>query len=123
MTGGLWRAVVPPFRILDPALRRAEALLLAEVAAALPDERRAAARLNDRLSVATLQLACPAGRWRLTIPQLPGAAAGALAVVVAAGGDWRRIKCCIHCGRPFLDRTNGASRRGCADHPARRRPR
>jgi hypothetical protein len=44
----------------------------------------------------------------------------ALAVLVAAAGDWRRVKCCVHCGRPFLDRTNGASRRGCADHPARR---
>jgi predicted RNA-binding Zn ribbon-like protein len=121
MTDGLWRAVVPPFRVLDPGLHRAEALLLADVAGALPDEPGAAARLNRRLAVVTLRLDRRDRRWRLAVPHADDRAAVALAVLVAAGGDWRRVKCCVHCGRPFLDRTNGASRRGCSDHPARRR--
>jgi len=47
-------------------------------------------------------------------------AAVALALLVAAGGGWRRLKCCVHCGQPFLDRTNGNTRRGRVAHPARR---
>jgi hypothetical protein len=112
--------------MLDPALRRAEALLptaLADICAALPDERAAASRLNRALTGATLRLTFWDARWHITITgrDARAEAVAALAVLVAAGG-WRRLKCCVRCGRPFVDRTNGVSRRGCADHPARPRP-
>jgi predicted RNA-binding Zn ribbon-like protein len=121
---GLWRGVVPPFRILDPALRRAEALLptaLADICAVLPDERGAARRLNRALAAATLRIEYRDGLWRIAVPDPVAEATAALAVLVAAAGGWRRLKRCVHCGRTFVDRTNGASRLGCADHPARPR--
>jgi predicted RNA-binding Zn ribbon-like protein len=121
MTDGLWRGVVPPYRILDPALRDAEALLataFADVCAVLPDERAAARRLNRLLAGATLRVEPFGGRWRIAVTDPVGAAATALALVAVAGG-WRRLKRCVRCGRTFVDRTNGASRRGCALHPAR----
>ena len=113
--------------MLDPALRRAEALLptaLVDICAVLPDERAAASRLNRALAGATLRLTCRDGHWHITIRarDARAEAVAALAILVAAGG-WRRLKRCVRCGRPFLDRTNGVSRRGCVDHPARpRRP-
>jgi predicted RNA-binding Zn ribbon-like protein len=122
MTDGLWRGVVPPYRILDPALRHAEALLptaFADVCAVLPDERTAARRLNGLLAAATPRVELDDGRWRLTVTDPVGAAATALALLTVTGG-WRRLKRCVRCGRAFVDRTNGATRRGCADHPARR---
>lgn len=111
--------------MLDPALRRAGAMLpavLSDICAALPDERVAAIRLNRALAGATLRLTFRDARWRITITgrDARAEAVAALAILVAAGG-WRRLKCCVRCGRPFVDRTNGASRRGCADHPARPR--
>jgi predicted RNA-binding Zn ribbon-like protein len=118
----LWRGVVPPFRILDPALRRAEALLptaLADICSVLPDERTAARRLNRALAAATLRMEYRDGLWRIAVRGPEAEATAALAVLVAAGG-WRRLKRCVHCGRAFVDRTNGASRLGCAEHPARR---
>ena len=121
--GALLRGVVPPYRMLDPALRRAEALLptaFADICAALPDERAAARRLNRALTGATLRLILRDGRWHVTVRarNARAEAVAALAILVAAGG-WRRLKCCVRCGQPFVDRTNGVSRRGCADHPAR----
>ncbi|GIJ55387.1 hypothetical protein [Virgisporangium aurantiacum] len=123
MTDGLWRGVVPPYRILDPALRDAETLLataFADVVAVLPDERAAARRLNRLLAGARLRVEPLDGRWRIAVTDPVGAAAAALAVVAVAGG-WHRVKRCVRCGRTFVDRTNAATRRGCADHPARRR--
>jgi predicted RNA-binding Zn ribbon-like protein len=123
MTDGLWRGVVPPYRMLDPALRTAEALLataFADVVAVLPDERAAARRLNRLLAGARLGVEPVDGRWRIVVTDRVGAAATALAVVAVAGG-WHRVKRCVRCGRTFVDRTNAATRRGCADHPARRR--
>jgi len=110
--------VVPPFRMLDPALRDAEGLLttaLAEVCAALPDELAAARRLNRRLRAP--RLVRDAQGWRIVVPDPTAAAAAALATLVVEGG-WRRLKRCRRCGAPFIDRTNGASRRGCVDHRA-----
>lgn len=123
MTDGLWRGVGPPYRILDPALRDAEALLataFADVCAVLPDEGTAVRRLNRVLARATLRVEPWDGCWRIAVADPVGAAATALAVVTVTGG-WRRLKRCVRCGRMFVDRTNGATRRGCADHPARRR--
>jgi hypothetical protein len=119
VSDSLWRADVPPFRLLDPALRRAEALLLADVATVLPDERGAAGCLNARLEAAVLRLECRGGRWCLAVADPVAEAACAMGVVIAAGNGWRRVKYCVHCGRPFLDRTNGVTRRGCTIHPAR----
>ncbi|MEV4540155.1 hypothetical protein [Micromonospora echinaurantiaca] len=127
MSEGLWRAVVPPYRMLDPGLALAEAMLvntLAELCAVLPDEERASKLLNEALLRAgsTPQLIGRDGQWRMVVAgQNPQAAATtALAVLVAAHG-WRRLKRCARCGRPFIDRTNGVSRRGCTDHPSRPR--
>jgi predicted RNA-binding Zn ribbon-like protein len=124
MSDGLWRGVVPPFRMLDPALRDAEALLttaLAEVCAVLPDERGATRRLNRVLRAAAgpPQLARDARGWRIVVGgrDPTAAAAAALATLVVAGG-WRRLKRCARCGAPFVDRTNGVSRRGCDEHKA-----
>ncbi len=106
MSDSLWRGVVPPNRMLDPGLHRAEALLsttLAEICSALPDERTAARRLNHALLLAraTPRLAAHNGRWHIVITgRDPSAeAVAALAVLVAAGGfgkglslwsSWRR---------------------------------
>lgn len=137
MSDGIWsppsatsqlvlRGVVPPYRILDPDLRTAEALLatdFAGVCAGLPDEQAAARRLNLVLAGATLRVepfdGPGGGRWRIAVTDPVAAAATALAVVAVTGG-WGRLKRCVRCGRTFVDRTNGATRRGCADHPARR---
>jgi hypothetical protein len=135
--GGLWRGVVPPFRTLDPALGRAEALfggglpggggLLAGLCAALPgDEPLAAARLNALLAGlgAVPRLVYRRERWGLVVSAGDGRgdrdaeAACALAALVAATG-WGRLKRCHRCGCPFLDRTAAASRLGCDRHLAR----
>jgi hypothetical protein len=71
VTGGLWCGVVPPFRILDPALRRAEAMLLAEIGGALPDERRAGERLNARLAAFHRTARAPRRPPRLCRPPRP----------------------------------------------------
>ncbi len=118
----MWRGVVPPYRVLDPALRDAEALLataFADVCAVLPDESTAAGRLNRFLAGASLRVEPRDGCWRITVTDPVAAAATALAMVAVTGG-WRRLKRCVRCGRTFVDRTNAATRRGCADHPARR---
>ncbi|MDO3705523.1 hypothetical protein Q3W71_28020 [Micromonospora sp. C28SCA-DRY-2] len=127
MSDRLWRAVVPPYRMLDPGLLLAETTLvdtLAELCAVLPDEKRASCLLNEALirAGATPQLIGRDGEWRMVVAghDPHAAAATALAVLVAAHG-WRRLKRCVRCGRPFIDRTNGVSRRGCADHPSRPR--
>jgi predicted RNA-binding Zn ribbon-like protein len=117
---------VPPFRTLDPALAIAERLLASElstVVSALPDEALAARRLNTLL--ATLGVSprlhpAPTG-WRVTHVDATGAAgdlataAGALVALVAVAG-WSRLKQCETCGIPFLDRTNGRTRRRCTRH-------
>lgn len=111
--------------MLDPGLRHAEALLattLADVCSVLPDQSAAAHRLNQALmsTGATPQLVRRRGRWHIVVvSQDPLAeAVTALAVLVVAGG-WHRLKRCAYCGRPFIDRTAGATRLGCADHLAR----
>jgi hypothetical protein len=111
--------------MLDPGLRHADALLattLADVCSVLPDEPAAAHRLNGALmsTGATPQLFRRHGRWHIiVIGHDPLAeAVTALAVLVVAGG-WRRLKRCAHCGHPFVDRTAGATRLGCAEHLAR----
>jgi len=125
MSGAPWRAVVPPFRMLDPPLRRVERLLetrLAGVCAALPDERLAALRLNEALVGlgAVPRLRRRGDAWWLTVAgrDRDAEAVTALAVLVAAAG-WRRLKRCTRCGRPFLDRTAAITRRGCDRHLAR----
>lgn len=113
---------VPPFRALDPALRTAEALLaegrLDPVVRALPDEHAAARALNALIGDARLRLRHEDGRWRAALTNDLGDLAGLVALVVADG--WRRLKRCEVCATPFVDRTNGCSRRRCAGH--RRRP-
>jgi predicted RNA-binding Zn ribbon-like protein len=85
---------------------------LSTVALALPDEPLAARRLNAHLSSTRLLLvAAPAG-WRLVCVDRT---AGALAALVAVAG-WTRLKRCEACGEPFLDRTNGGTRRWCTEH-------
>ncbi|WP_158887560.1 hypothetical protein [Amycolatopsis anabasis] len=122
-------AVVPPFRALDPELGVAERLLaagnpaLCAVVALLPDEHAAAHRLNGILADAGARprLVRAGGAWRIVhVPALRGAGelvagAAGLAELVAVGG-WRRIKRCASCGRAFCDRTNGCTRRWCAEH-------
>ncbi|GAA0723525.1 hypothetical protein Drose_09770 [Dactylosporangium roseum] len=103
-----WRGIVPPFRMLDPSLAGAARLpLLDELIAALPDERRAAGRLNSALPVLRLRLT--GDRWRLVVDE-----PFALALLVVAGG-WQRLKRCP-CGAPFVDRTAATTRRHCAAH-------
>jgi len=111
--------------MLDPGLRHAEALLatsLAHVWSVLPDEPAAADRLNGALmsTGATPRLASRRGRWHIVVVGHDplAEAVTALAVLVVAGG-WHRLKRCAHCGRPFVDRTAGATRLGCAEHLAR----
>lgn len=115
--------VVPPFRALDPALAVAERLLpasrLSTVVFLLPDERAAAARLNSLLAGARPQLRAAGGVWRVVYvarrdPELVVAAGGLASLVAVAG--WRRLKRCDTCGAPFVDRTNGCTRRWCTPH-------
>lgn len=118
--------VVPPFRALDPPLAVAERLLvlprLSTVVLLLPDEQAAAARLNSLLAEARPQLRFLGGVWRVVYvarrdPEL-AVAAGGLASLVAVAG-WRRLKRCDTCGDPFVDRTNGCTRRWCTPHRSR----
>lgn len=119
---------LPALRQLEPGLSAAERLLSGEdafaaVLAALPDERHAALALNALLDAvgAHPRLVGLPGSWRLEYVGVGSRsdelaqAAVALAEVVAVAG-WRRVKQCVTCGRPFLDRTNGCSRRWCDDH-------
>jgi predicted RNA-binding Zn ribbon-like protein len=108
--------------MLDPALRYAESLLsttLADVVGVLPDEHDAARRLNAALlhADAAPQVVAYGSQWRIVIagPTPVAEALAALAVLVTVGG-WRRLKPCARCGRPFVDRTNGASRQRCLSH-------
>lgn len=120
-------AAVPPFRTLDPALATAEQLLadnrLSTVVDALPDECAAAARLNAVLATlgASPRLRVGPGGWRVVHVDAAGdsgdlvTAAGGLVALVAVAG-WSRLKRCETCAEPFLDRTNGRTRRWCTAH-------
>jgi predicted RNA-binding Zn ribbon-like protein len=122
-------AALPPFRTLDPALAAAERLLadgerrLSGVVAVLPDEHAAAARLNDVLADcgASPRLRAAGGTWRVVHVAAAHrdtelvVAAGGLASLVAVAG-WHRLKTCDTCGAPFVDRTNGRTRRWCSRH-------
>ncbi|MFC4854439.1 hypothetical protein [Actinophytocola glycyrrhizae] len=117
--------VVPPFRTLDPALSVAERMLpdprLSTVADLLPDEHAAAARLNELLAGSRPRLRACGGGWRVVYVAATRrdtdlvVAAGGLATLVAVAG-WRRLKHCDTCGTPFVDRTNGCTRRWCTPH-------
>ena len=119
--------VVPPFRVLDPALAAAERFLadprLSAVVLSLPDEQAAAARLNSVLAGARPRLRASGGVWRVVYVATARhdtdlvVAAGGLASLVAVAG-WRRLKRCDTCGAPFVDRTNGCTRRWCGPHRA-----
>ncbi|MPZ84090.1 MAG: hypothetical protein GEV28_28320 [Actinophytocola sp.] len=122
-------AAVPPFRTLDPALTATERLLgtgLSTVVHALPDEHLAADRLNALLaSLGVSPRLCPApDGWRVTHvdaagePSALATAAAGLASLVAVAG-WTRIKHCETCADPYLDRTNGRTRRWCTRHRPR----
>ncbi|HEY0454248.1 CGNR zinc finger domain-containing protein [Actinophytocola sp.] len=124
-------AAVPPFRALDPALASAERLLasgLSTVVAALPDEPLATARLNTLLAgLGVSPRLCPGqDGWRVVHVDATGepselaTAAGGLVALVAVAG-WSRIKPCETCAEPFLDRTNGRTRRWCTRHRPRHR--
>jgi len=119
--------IVPPFRALDPALASAERLLsdghprLSTVVLLLPDEHAAAACLNELLAGCRLRLREADGVWRVVYVATARrdtdlvVAAGGLASLVAVAG-WRRLKRCDTCGAPFVDRTNGCTRRWCTPH-------
>jgi predicted RNA-binding Zn ribbon-like protein len=123
-------AALPPFRTLDPALATAEGLLaagdprLSPVVESLPDEHAAAALLNAVLADAGVRLRAQGGAWRVVHVAAAGrdtalvVAAGGLADLVAVAG-WRRLKRCATCGAPFVDRTNGCTRRWCGRHRPR----
>ena len=103
-----WAGVVPPFRMLDPALSRAAELpLMNDLVDRLPDERAAAVRLSAELLRPSL--ARTGGAWRIEIDEPL-----ALGILVAADG-WRRLKWCA-CGAAFLDRTTAATRLRCDVH-------
>ncbi len=119
-------AAVPPFRTLDPALAAAERQLgsgLSTVVSALPDEGLAADRLNGLLAALGVspRLRCSRDGWRVVHVAAPGrsdelaVAAGGLVALVAVAG-WSRLKRCETCATPFLDRTNGRTRRWCTRH-------
>ncbi|GAA1687684.1 hypothetical protein GCM10009765_41470 [Fodinicola feengrottensis] len=133
---GFLGGVGPPFRMLDPGLDLAEHLLagevpdreigLSQVVAALPDEDAAAVHLNDSLEILGVRprLRRSENGWRLAIGEASAdfsselaEAVTMLAVLVAATG-WQRIGRCGHhnCGRPFIDRTMGATTRSCPYH-------
>jgi predicted RNA-binding Zn ribbon-like protein len=129
------KAALPPFRTLDPALAAAERLLgsgeprLSTVVRLLPDERAAAAALNDVLAAcgASPRLRATGDVWRVVHVATEGrdtdlvaAACGVAALVEVAG--WRRFKECATCGQPFVDRTNGSTRRWCTPHRPRVTP-
>jgi hypothetical protein len=105
----------------DPVLAALRRML-----AALPDETTATAHLNRALaeSGATPQLRRAADGWDLVFNAERDAGGRAqalvsLAVLVSIGG-WRRVRRCARCGAPYVDRTNGTTRRGCGGHPRRR---
>jgi predicted RNA-binding Zn ribbon-like protein len=117
---------VPPFRALDPALAAAEGALgtsLSTVVDALPDESLATVRLNVLLADARLRLvrARSGSGWQVAWVGASGrvdsvsTAAGGLAALVAVAG-WSRVKRCELCAEPFVDRTNGRTRRWCTTH-------
>ncbi|HEY7595961.1 MAG TPA: CGNR zinc finger domain-containing protein [Actinophytocola sp.] len=123
-------AAVPPFRTLDPALAAAERLLatgLSTVVYALPDELLAAARLNTVLAGTSPRLTLTRQGWQVIHVAAGGradelaVAAGGLATLVAVAG-WSRLKRCETCAEPFLDRTNGRTRRWCTRHRPNHRP-
>jgi predicted RNA-binding Zn ribbon-like protein len=97
---------------------------LAAVVLSLPDERAAAARLNSLLASARPRLRAAGGAWRVVYVAAACrdtdlvVAAGGLASLVAVAG-WRRLKRCDTCGTPFVDRTNGCTRRWCTPHRSR----
>lgn len=122
--------------MLDPGLGLAEELLagevpdraigLSKVVAALPDEDAAAVCLNNSLEILGVRprLRRSQDGWRLAIGEASGGfpselaeAVTMLAILVAATG-WQRIGRCGHhdCGRPFIDRTMGATTRSCSRH-------
>ena len=119
--------VVPPYRALDPALAAADRLLerddpcLSTGVSSLPDEHAEAARLNEVLTGCRLRLRAEGGVWRVVYVAAAGhdtelaVAAGGLAALVAVAG-WRRLKRCDTCVTPFVDRTNGCTRRWCTPH-------
>jgi predicted RNA-binding Zn ribbon-like protein len=125
-------SAVPPFRTLDPELAVAERLLaagdrrLSTVVGELPDEPAAARALNALLADvgASPRLRNTGGTWRITHVDRRGAtgdlvaAATGLAALVAVDG-WRRVKRCETCAAPYLDRTNGRTRRWCVPHRAK----
>jgi predicted RNA-binding Zn ribbon-like protein len=125
-------AAVPPFRTLDPALAATERQLtsgLSTVVDALPDEPAATARLNALLAGLGVspRLAASGDGWRVVhvtaadrTDELATAAAGLVALVAVAG--WSRVKRCETCAEPFLDRTNGRTRRWCGRHRSNHRP-
>lgn len=118
--------IQPPYRALDPALAAAERVLdtqLSTVVSLLPDEHAAAAALNDLLARcgASPRLRPAGDTWQVVHVAAAGrdaelvvAACGLAALVAAAG--WRRLKGCDTCGAPFVDRTNGCTRRWCSRH-------
>ncbi|HWM01742.1 MAG TPA: hypothetical protein VNP92_05335 [Actinophytocola sp.] len=123
---------VPPFRTLDPALFAAERQLgagLSTVVAVLPDEHLATDRLNAVLASlgASPRLRAGPGGWRVVLLDAAGGAgdlvtaAGGLASLVAVAG-WDRVKRCETCAEPYLDRTNGRTRRWCTRHRPHRVP-
>jgi len=96
------------------------------VAAELPDEPAATRALNALLANlgASPRLRDAGGTWRIThvdrhdaTGDLVAAATG-LAALVAVDG-WRRVKHCETCAVPYLDRTNGRTRRWCTPHRAK----
>lgn len=120
---------IAPFRTLDPGLAVAERLLaagdrrLSTVVSALPDEQAAATALNALLATlgASPRLRGVDGCWRIAYVDGRGGdgdlvtAASAVAALVTVAG-WRRVKRCETCAAPFVDRTNGCSRRWCTPH-------
>jgi predicted RNA-binding Zn ribbon-like protein len=99
--------------------------VMAEVAAALPDECAAASRLNSVLTRAGAIRLWRAGssvRVDFVVHSALSTGAFGLAMLVVVDG-WRRLKRCEVCGGAFVDRTNGCSRRRCAVHRVRNRRR
>jgi predicted RNA-binding Zn ribbon-like protein len=102
---------------------------LSTVVGLLPDERAAATALNDVLAGcgASPRLRADGDAWRVVHVATAGhdtelvvAACGLAALVAVAG--WRRLKECETCRQPFVDRTNGCTRRWCTPHRPRVTP-